>query len=102
MANGNPLYNQEHNNLPPVDYSVPQERKIYNALGMSNAISEQTYLPSSYSGVEFRDYAGIVYISPPNPIIIPSRQRYDGIAPMKLQPSIDPAYPYDEGQYNAY
>ena len=82
--------------------SVPQEVKIYNALVGVAAIPEQTYLPSSYTGLEFKDYAGIVYITPPDPIIIPSRQRYDGIAPMRLQPSINPPYPYDEGQYNAY
>jgi hypothetical protein len=102
MANGNPLNNQEHNNLTPFEYSNPSELKIYNALSRSSATFDQTYLQSTYTGLEFKDYAGIVYISPPNPIIIPSRQRYDGIAPLSLQPSINAPYPYDEGQYNAY
>ncbi len=102
MANGQPLNNIEHWNQSPEQYSVPQERKIYNALGNNDAVLQQTYLQSTYSGVEFRDYAGVVYISPPNPIIIPSRSHYDGIAPMNLMPSINPPYPYDPGQYNGY
>lgn len=102
MTNGNPIFNQEHNNLSPREYSVREENAIYNALQMNDALLQQTYLPSTYSGLEYKDYAGIVYISAPNPIIIPSRSRYDGIAPMKLQPSLDPPYPYDKGEYNAY
>jgi len=102
MANGNPLNNIEHWNQSPAEYSVPQERKYYDAIDNNNAVLKQTYLPSTYTGLEFRDYAGVVYISPPNPIIIPSRSHYDGIAPMSLQPSINPPYPYDPNQYDAY
>jgi len=103
MANGQVINSVEHWGLSPEQYSVKPELVEYNGLRkFSNAIPEQTYLQSSYTGLEYKDYAGIVYIVPPNPIYIPSRSRYDGIAPMNLMPSINPPYPYDPGQYNAY
>ncbi len=102
MANGIAANNQEHGGLAPEQYSNRQEIEEYNALRTSSPIENQTYLQSSYSGVEYKNYAGIVVISPPNPIVIPSRQRYDGIAPMRLQPSINPPYPYDPHQWMAY
>lgn len=89
--NGNPVNAQEHFNLSPREYSASD----YHSLVVASAQVKQAYCSSWYTGTEFRDYAGTVYISPPTPIIIPSEARYDGIAPMQLQPTINPPYPWE-------
>lgn len=97
MANGNPLNNLEHNNLSPKEYSVPQERAIYPAYsaGEIHTFSKQTYLRTEYNPFKYDNYAGTVYIAPPNPIYLPKINVYNGIAPMRLQPSINPLYPWE-------
>lgn len=98
MANGNVVHSIEHNGLAPEDYSLAQEVDYYNALGdtVAETVKKQTYLPGLYySPFRFDDYAGLFLITPPNPIIIPSERSYQGVAPMKLQPSIETPYPYD-------
>ena len=97
MANGNPINNLEHDNLSPVDYSNGIERKYYNALPQSQVTTmrDQTYLRTYYDQFEYRNYAGDVFIMPPYPIYLPKINVYNGIAPMQLQPSIDPLYPWE-------
>lgn len=97
MANGYPLNNLEHDNLTPREYSLPIERRLASAYGSQviDAVGKQTYLPSEYTGVRFDDYAGIVFITPPVPTILPNIPLYNGIAPLGLQPQIDPPYPYE-------
>ena len=104
MANGNVINSVEHNGLSPYDYSNRQELAYYDNLQQNfSPVSDQTYLPFQYNQFRFDDYAGIFVISPPNPIIIPSEPAYNGIAPMKLMPTIDPPYPYDlVNNYDGY
>lgn len=96
MANGNPINNLEHNNLSPVEYSIPQEIALYSFLTAQQKASfaEQSYLRTYYDEYNYTDYAGAVFIMPPNPIILPKINVYNGIAPLDGQPQIDPPYPW--------
>lgn len=89
MANGNPLNNLEHNNIPPREYSASN----YHAYLTS--VYAQSYCQTPWNEYKFDDYAGDVYIIPPRPIYLSTEIPYNGIAPLKLMETINPPYPYD-------
>lgn len=95
MGNGRVIAGQEHFDLTPFEYSNDQEREQAAALETAPAPEKQTYLPFWYNSFRYLNYAGIFIFTPPNPVIIPSRRAYNGIAPMRLQPTINPPFPYE-------
>lgn len=91
MANPNVIQSVEHYGIAPRDYS----NSDYQSLVVAETALLQTYGATNYTGVRFDNYAGIVVVLPPSPIYNPSEARYDGIAPIDLQPKIDPPYPWE-------
>jgi len=106
MANGFVTGGSEHAGQSPFEYSNREQLEYYDAIqsNFHKDVYQQTYFYGmNYSPLRYDDYAGIFVFTPPNPIILPSEPHYNGVAPMKLMPVIDPPYPYDLGiNYDGY